>query len=417
MAADNEAREGGSLVSKRVRDVLEGTGESWTRRMFELGRRLRAQGGGPVFDLSLGNPSLEPPPAFVAALRELVEDPTPGRHRYMTNAGFPEVRAFVAERESARFGLAIDADDVVLSVGAAGGLAIVLRALTDPGDEVVVPAPYFSEYDHYCRHADVRLVAAETGDDFALDVEAIERVLSPRTRIVLLNSPNNPTGAIYGARDLSRLADVLTGHATQDGRPPVLVEDAPYRDLVYDGSVPASAMTVYPHTIHVTSHSKDLGLAGERIGYAVISPRLADRRTVARALAYCNRTLGFVNAPALMQRVLPKVLGRPDGRVDVGVYARRARRLRAGLVGLGFAVPEPRAGFFLFPRLPDAVVARTPEGQAADVAFAERLVARRCIVVPGSAFGVENHLRLSVATDDAAIDGALAAIEAELATR
>ncbi len=382
--------------------------------MFELGRRLRAEGGGPVYDLSLGNPSLEPPPAFFRALRALVEDDTPGTHRYMTNAGFLQVRRFVAEREGRRFGLELDEECVVLTVGAAGALAVTLRALADEGDEIVVPAPYFSEYAHYARHAGLKLVPVRTTADFDLAPEAVAEALGDHTRIVLLNSPNNPTGAIYGAGRLNELAAVLRRHVTRTGRPVVVVEDAPYRDLVYDGQTPASMMSRYPHTVHVTSHSKDLGLAGERIGYAVLSSELAGRRRVFAGLSYCNRTLGFVNAPALMQRMLPEVLGAPDGRVDVAVYARRARTLHAGLARLGFSAAPPRAGFFLFPRLPDDLVARAPAGVPADVWFAERLVARRCIVVPGTAFGVADHLRLSVATDDDAVAGALDAIAAEL---
>lgn len=402
--------DGSALLSTRVAGTLLGATESWTRRMFEQAAALRRAGGGPVHDLSLGNPSIEPPPGFGRALHELLDDPTPGMHRYMTNAGFPEVREHVASRESRRFDLPIDAGLVVMTAGASGGLNVVLRAMLDPGDEVVTPVPCFTEYEHYCGNYDAVLVPAPAGPGFALDVDAIAARIHERTRIVLLNSPNNPTGAVYRAEALDRLAHALRAAATP--RPIFVLEDSPYRDLAHDGCAIPSMMTRYEHTIHVTSHSKDLGLAGERIGYVVISPHAAGARLLARALAFCNRVLGFGNAPALMQRVLPLVLDRPDGRIDVGIYARRCRRMAAGLRRLGFDAPVPEAGFFLFPGLPPRLRHEGGHGEGGgDVALTERLLAERTIVVPGTAFGVPGHLRLSMTAEDAAIDGALAAFE------
>jgi aspartate aminotransferase len=368
---------------------------------------LRQMGGGPVHDLSLGNPSLEPPLGFARALHELASDPTPGMHRYMTNAGFPEVRELVARREALRFDLPIDTALVTMTVGAAGGLNVALRAMVDPGDEIVVPVPCFSEYEHYCANVDARLVPAPTTASFSLDVDAIAARLGPRTRLVLLNSPNNPSGAVYAELELDRLAHALRARNHGRARPIFVIEDSPYRDLVHDGSDVPSMMTCYEHAILVTSHSKDLGLAGERIGYLVLSPHAAGRGLLARAFAFCNRVLGFVNAPALMQRVLPRLLDHPDGRIDVGPYARRCRHMAEGLRALGFSVLPPKAGFFLFPGLPP----RLRDAHGGDVALTERLLAERTIVVPGTAFGVPGHLRLSMAADDAAIDGALAAFE------
>lgn len=402
---DADDDDGRRMLSTRVADTLLGAKESWTRRMFELATQLRADGGGPVYDLSLGNPSLEPPPRFGTALRTLLDDPAPGRHRYMTNAGFPEVRAHVARLEAERFALPIAPEDVTMTVGAAGGLNVVLRAVLDPGDEILVPLPYFTEYDHYADNVGGKLVRVRPGPDFQLDVEAIAAAVGERTRALLLDSPNNPSGAVYDAANLDALTRVLESAAQRHGRPLLVIEDSPYRDLVHDGSAAPSMMPRWPHTVHVTSHSKDLGLAGERIGYIVISPRAQGRALLRRAFAFCNRVLGFVNAPALMQRMLPLVLGHPDGRVDVGVYARRCQRMAAGLRELGFALPEPRAGFFLFPGLPAAL--RGDDG--GDVALTDRLLAERTIVVPGTAFGVPGHLRLSMAADDEAVEGALAA--------
>ncbi|MCX4243794.1 pyridoxal phosphate-dependent aminotransferase [Paraliomyxa miuraensis] len=399
--------DGRDLLSRGVAETLLGARESWTRRMFEQGAALRRAGGGPVHDLSLGNPSLEPPARWTRALHDLLDDPTPGMHRYMTNAGYADVREFIAGREQVRFGLPITGPLVTMTVGAAGGLNVVLRAMMNPGDELLVPVPYFSEYEHYCTNVGAVLVPAPSTASFALDVDAIVSRIGERTRIVLLNSPNNPSGAVYVGENLDRLADALRRLERDRERPIFIIEDSPYRDLTHDGSPVASMMSRYDHTIHLTSHSKDLGLAGERIGYIVLSPRAAGHELLTRAFAFCNRVLGFVNAPALMQRALPRVLGQPDGRVDVEVYARRCRRMADGLIALGFDVLPPKAGFFLFPGLPAAL----RDEQGGDVVLTERLLAERTIVVPGTAFGVPGHLRLSMAADDAAIDGALAAFE------
>ncbi|MGH1347205.1 MAG: pyridoxal phosphate-dependent aminotransferase [Nannocystales bacterium] len=396
---------GAAQLSSRVRDTLLGSKESWTRRMFELAGQLQKDGGGPVHDLSLGNPSLEPPTAWQKAVVEVLEDEPPGMHRYMTNAGFPEVREFLAGRESARYGLELNEGHVLMTVGAAGAVNVFFRAILDPGDTVMVPAPYFTEYDHYCTNVGAQLVPVRATDAFEPDVDAMMAALTDRTRAILINSPNNPTGAIYSEAVLRRLADALRAVNETRERPVVVLEDSPYRDLTYDGSDVPSMMRLYEHTALLTSHSKDLGLAGERIGYIALSPKMAGVETVARGLGFCNRVLGFVNAPALMQRVLPKVLGTPEGRVDVEVYARRCRKMAAGLKELGFGVSEPRAGFFLFPRLPESL--RGDED--ADVKLTDALLAKRTIVVPGTAFGVPGHLRLSMATPDAAVDGALAA--------
>jgi aspartate aminotransferase len=376
--------------------------------MFELAGKLRQDGGGPVHDLSLGNPSLEPPPAFRRAVRELLEDEPPGMHRYMTNAGYLDVRAFLAGRESKRYGLPFTADDVMMTVGAAGAVNALMRTLLDPGDEVIVPAPYFSEYDHYCANVGAVLRPVPSGKEFAVDATTIASAIGPRTRVVLLNSPNNPTGAIYGKAELEAVAAMLAEANAARDRPLFVIEDSPYRDLVHDGSEVASMLTLYPHTILLTSHSKDLGLAGERIGYLAISPNADNRGFIARGAAFSNRVLGFVNAPALMQRMLPRVLADSEARVDVGVYARRCRKMADGLRELGFSIPTPKAGFFLFPGLPETL--RDDDG--GDVALTDRLLQRRTIVVPGTAFGVPGHLRLSMATPDEAIDGALAAFGA-----
>lgn len=382
--------------------------------MFELGRQMRLDGGGPVWDLALGNPSLEPPPIWREALIELLRDETPGLHRYMTNSGFPEVREFLATREGERYGIPdLTGDDVAMSVGAAGAINVLLRSVIDPGDRILVTAPYFSEYEHYAAHVDAELVPIPCGPEFSLDIEAIARALADepeRNRVLLLNSPNNPTGAIYDTASLDALAAMLHDQASNRRRPLWVIEDSPYRDLVHDRSVTVPSMLGrWPDTVMVTSHSKDLGLAGERIGYMVISPQARGRELLRRAVGYTTRTLGFVNAPALMQRSLPKVLGRPDGRVEVEVYARHCQTMATGLRELGFTMPEPRAGFFLFPRLPDRLRRQmSPEDRAGGIALSERMrLEHRTLVVPGTAFGMPGYLRLSMCVAPDIVQGAL----------
>jgi aspartate aminotransferase len=401
------------VLAARIADCILGQHESWTRRMFELGRRLRTDGGGPVWDLSLGNPSLEPPRLWVDSLIELLRDEPPGMHKYMTNSGFLDVREFIAAREAERFGLdGLEAHDVTMTVGAAGAINVLLKSIVDDGDRVLVPAPFFSEYEHYCANHGATLVPVPTGPEFCLDIDAIVAAIEDdpaHARMLLLNSPNNPTGAIYDATSLDALAARLRG--LELPRPLWVVEDSPYRDIVHhEGTQIPSMLGRWPNTVHVTSHSKDLGLAGERIGYLVISPEARGRELLHRAVAFCNRTLGFVNAPALMQRVLPKVLGQPGGRVDVQVYADNCAKMAAGLRELGFGLPTPRAGFFLFPRLPERLA--EDMGEAGDVALTDRLRERRTLVVPGVAFGVPGHLRLAMCVDPPVVDGALDAFRA-----
>ena len=377
--------------------------------MFELGRKLREDGGGAVWDLSLGNPSLEPPKLWSEAIVETLRDESPGMHRYMTNSGYLAVRKFIAAREAKRYGIeGLEGHDVTMTVGAAGALNVLLKSIVDEGDRVLAPAPFFSEYEHYCANHGAKLVPVPSGPGFALDIDAIVAAIQEdpaHARILLLNSPNNPTGVIYDAASLDALAAALA--KLELPRPIWVLEDTPYRDVVHDPSLEVPSMlNRWPNTVLITSHSKDLGLAGERIGYLVISPKARGRELLHRAVAFCNRTLGFVNAPALMQRVLPKVLGQAGGRVDVKVYADNCARMAKGLQELGFDLPVPKAGFFLFPRLPEAL------REAGDVALTDRLRQRRTLVVPGIAFGVPGHLRLAMCVDPPVVDGALSAFRA-----
>jgi aspartate aminotransferase len=380
--------------------------------MSDEGQRLKAQYGSEnVFDCSLGNPDIEPPPAFTETLLALAADAKRGSHGYMPNAGYPDVRAAVALRASRDQGLEIPQSDIVMSVGAAGGLNVVLKTILDPGDEVIAISPYFSEYPFYVQNYGGAFVPVSPRSDFSPDPEALAAALSPRTACVLLNSPNNPTGRIYSREDLSAIAAVLEAHGKKTGRFPYLIADEPYREIVYDGVVVPSMMAAYAETIVVSSWSKSLSLPGERIGYIAVSPRCADAKELVDGCCFATRVLGFVNAPALMQRVVAGLL---DEVADVASYACRGRILSEGLRAAGYEFPEPQGAFYIFARVPDALP--NAPGAAADVDFVMHLKEHRVIAVPGVGFGYPGYFRLSYCVSEATIRGSLPHLKDAFAT-
>ena len=380
-------------VSRRVAESMKGA--SWIRRMFEEGARLKAEvGADRVFDFSLGNPVIEPPPEVKESLRAALEDPAPGLHRYMPNAGLPAVRAAVAEFLSRDHGVPFTADRVLMCVGAGGGLNVVFKSILDPGDEVVVLAPYFPEYAFYVDNHGGRMVPVDCGPGFLPDAAAVERALTERTAAVVVNSPNNPTGVVYPQEALDALGAVLARHRERTGRVVHLVSDEPYRRILFDGRTPASVFRACPSSILVTSHSKDLALPGERIGVVAMGPECPDAAGLMAAFTFANRVLGFVNAPALLQRAVARLQGRT---VDPAIYQAKRDRLCAGLGAAGYSFERPGGAFYLFPKAPGGD----------DVAFVQRLLAERVLVVPGSGFGTSGHFRVSYCVTDREIDGSL----------
>ncbi|MEZ6189571.1 MAG: pyridoxal phosphate-dependent aminotransferase [Planctomycetota bacterium] len=375
-------------ISARVAEYMKSA--SWIRRMFEQGAALKREHGAEnVFDFSLGNPDLPPPPAFSRALQAVAAE-IPGSHRYMPNAGFPETRAQVAARVAKQQGVDPGATGVIMTVGAAGALNVMLKATLDPGNEVLVPTPYFPEYRFYVDNHGGVMTTVPTTADFDLDLEAFERALNPNVRIVLVNSPNNPTGRVYSRdtlRELGALVQRLAPEAT-------LVSDEPYRQIVYDGHEVPSVLEVSPRSAVATSFSKDLGLAGERIGYVAVHPEHPDREGLLAAAVFVNRTLGFVNAPALMQRVIARL---EEVTVDLEVYAERRRVFLDGLRAAGMECVTPEGAFYLFPRSP----------LEDDVAFVQALLEERILVVPGTGFDCPGHVRLSYAVPTETIQAAL----------
>jgi len=387
-------------VAVKVREALSGS--SLIRKMFEEGLELkRKYGPDKVFDFSIGNPDLDPPPEFHAALLELAREDPPGSHAYMPNAGYPETRAAMARKVSREHAVQMDAEGIVMCVGAAGGLNVVLKAILDPGDEVLVTKPYFLEYRAYAANHGGVLSEAEARPDFSLDPEAIGRALTARTACVLINSPNNPTGRIYPRADILALAEVLQRHGRKCGRYPYLVSDEPYRELAYGGVSVPPILDAYPHSIVVNSYSKSLSLPGERIGYIAVGSECAERAELLSALIMCNRVLGYVNAPALMQRAVARLV---DVRMDMGRYERRRDMAAEGLRGAGYSFAEPEGAFYLFLRSP------SPD----DAAYVDFLKGYNILTVPGSAFGAPGWIRMSYAVPEDSIRNSMPAFKAAL---
>jgi aspartate aminotransferase len=377
-------------IAQRVRHHMQAA--SWIRAMFEEGIQLKQQyGADQVYDFSLGNPVLEPPPQFYEALHQLVTHPQPGQHRYMPNAGYPETRAAIAAQLTRETGVPLTAQHIVMVVGAAGGLNVILKTLLDPGDEVIIFAPYFVEYHFYVENHQGVSKVVPTDAQFNLDLEALAQALSPRTKMVLINSPNNPSGVVYPAATLQALGALLQQKQVEFGTQIYLVSDEPYKKLLYDGLVYPEIYPYYPNSLVVTSHAKDLALPGERIGYIATNPACIEVTELQDGLSFANRTLGFVNAPALMQHVITQLQG---VTIDMGQYARKRDVLCTHLAAMGYQFVRPQGGFYLFPHAP------IPD----DVAFVKTLLQRRILTVPGSGFGTPGYFRIAYCVQDDTIE-------------
>ncbi|NNG00270.1 MAG: pyridoxal phosphate-dependent aminotransferase [Desulfobacteraceae bacterium] len=380
-------------VSKKIKSTMEKS--SWIRKMFEEGARLKAEhGADKVFDFSLGNPNLPPPEKFNEVLRDIVSTCGLGDHCYMPQSGFPQVCDSIGDHLTREQGVAVDAKDVIMTCGAAGALNVILKALLDTGDEVVVPTPCFVEYRFYVDNHGGNIQMVPTHPDFTLDLDAMAAAITPRTKVVLINSPNNPTGQIYSAESLSRLGSLLQAKSAETGRTIYLISDEPYRKIVYDDHTVPSIFQAYKESIIATSYSKDLSIPGERIGFAAVNPDATYKSELIAGMTLTNRILGYVNAPALMQRVIACLQGMS---VDIGEYRRKRDLLCDGLRDAGYDFVVPPGAFYLFPRSPIDD----------DVAFAQELVKELILVVPGSGFAGPGHFRIAFCVNDDTIVNAL----------
>ncbi len=380
-------------IAKKIDNLI--AKQSWIRKMFEEGARLKAEHGAQnVYDFSLGNPNIPPPEKFKEVLKDTVDSIGPGDHGYMPNMGYPQVCAAVAEYLSKEQQVNITQKEVLMTCGAAGGLNVILKAILDPGDEVITPAPYFVEYNAYVDNHGGILKTVSTKPDFDLDVEAISAAISEKTKAILINSPHNPTGHVYSEENLNELGELLKIKGEKLNRTIYLVSDEPYRKIVYDGITVPSVFTCYNESIITTSYSKDISIPGERLGFVAINPDASFKENLKAAMAITNRIIGFVNAPALMQRVIARLQG---VSVDISEYARKRDLICDGLADSGYEFVKPSGAFYLFPKTP------IPD----DVEFVRSLQKELILAVPGSGFGGPGHFRIAFCVDDDTIKNSI----------
>ena len=364
---------------------------SMIRKMFEEGAVMKRKFGvDKVFDFSLGNPNVEPPEKFKNALLKQAVKPISMKHGYTPNAGYVETRQAIAEKINSAYGLRLDSDHVIMCCGAAGALNVIFKALLDPLDQVIVPMPFFVEYPFYIDNYRGVTKYVKTNNDFSLNIGAIEKAINKKTKAVLINSPNNPTGKVYGKKNIQALAALLKSKNRELNKTIYLISDEPYNEIVYDNITVPGILKAYPNSLVAYSYSKTLSLPGERIGYIAVNPRIQNANDVINALIFSTRILGFVNAPALMQRI---VFSLQDASVDVKVYRRKRDLLCAGLTKAGYKFSRPEGAFYLFVKSP------IPD----DMQFVKMLLRKNILVVPGSSFGGPGYFRVAYCVDDATI--------------
>ena len=384
-------------ISKKVESIIAGS--SFIRKMFEEGARLKKEYGAEnVCDFSLGNPNVPPPEKFNEILRETVSTCGLDDHCYMPNTGYPMVCGSVAKYLAEEQQAPVTEKEILMTCGASGALNVALKAILDPGDEVLTPIPCFVEYKFYADNHGGMLKTVQTTTDFELDLEAIAAAISKKTKAFLINSPNNPTGQVYSGASLKALGEILGQKSRQYNRTIYLISDEPYRKIVYDGVEVPSIFAAYNESIIGTSYSKDISIPGERIGFVAVNPHATYRNDLLAAMAVANRILGYVNAPALMQRVVACMQGMS---VDISEYARKREMLCEGLAGFGYEFVKPSGTFYLFPRSP------IPD----DVEFVDALKEERILVVPGTGFNGPGYFRIAFCVDDSVIKNALPGFE------
>ncbi len=376
-------------VSEKMKNFAQQS--SWIRKMFEEGARMKAEfGADKVFDFSLGNPDLPPPPLFSEAVLEVAKDKSPGVHAYMPNGGYPWVREAIAAKMSMEQKVPVHHGDMLMTCGAAGALNVVMKAMLNPGDEVIILAPYFVEYNFYVdNHGGVTRIV-NTDNDFNLDIAAIREAVNEKTRAIIINSPNNPSGQIYSQESLKALGEMLEEVGSKLGSTIYIIADEPYRKIVFKDYAVPSVFEASKNSIVLSSYSKDLSLPGERIGYLAVHPDLDGKATLLDAMTLANRILGFVNAPAMMQRVVAEL---QNVSVDSSIYESRRNIFCSILEDAGYDFLHPKGAFYLFPKSPIED----------DVKFCSILQEEKILAVPGRGFGSPGHFRLAFCIDEKVI--------------
>lgn len=371
------------MISEKMQEQVKNS--SVIRAMFEEGKRLAGiYGAENVFDFSLGNPNVEPPEEVKKAILEIVNDKNSiGIHGYMNNSGYEEVRAAIAKSINDKFGTAITHNSILMTVGAAGGLNVILKTLLNPKDEVITFAPFFGEYRNYVKNFDGELITVSPNTiDFQPNLKEFKDKITPKTKAVIINSPNNPTGVIYSEETIIKLSEIMREKQKEFGTDIYLIADEPYRELAYDQAEVPYLSKYYANTIVGYSYSKSLSLPGERIGYLMISDQATDFENIISAANIANRILGFVNAPALFQRVIVKCL---DAKVDLEVYNRNRELLYKELLSYGYQCIKPEGAFYMFVKSPI-------ENDAEFCSLANK---KNILIVPGSAFGCPGYVRIA----------------------
>lgn len=387
------------IAQKTLADMK---GASWIREMFEQGRRLKAQlGEDHVHDFTLGNPNGTPPAAFFEAVEAVAAEHRPELHRYMPNSGFDETRAAIARFIAREYRMDFAGPDVIVTSGAAGGMNVTLRAICDPGDEIITLVPYFPEYRFYIEQANATVVPVQTDEQFQPDMEAIAAAITPRTRGIIVNSPNNPTGAIYTEESCRTLGELLARRDSDD-QPLYLLLDDPYRRIIYDRDWCPTPARYHHRTIIVSSYSKDLSIAGERAGYIAVPRGVPERERLLGGMTMLNRTLGFVNAPAFMQRVIARCA---EALCDVSFYRKNRDLLCGALRDAGYSLTMPGGALYAFPRTPIAD----------DVQFINILMKHGVLAVPGRGFGRAAYMRVSFCVSRDTIERGLPGFRAAIA--
>lgn len=387
------------MLSNKIRENLGKS--SFIRAMFEEGEKLRKlYGADKVYDFSLGNPDIEPPAMVKEALKKAVLEDRPKTHAYMSNAGYNDVRASVAERLAKKSGMPVKQENIVMTCGAGGALNVILKTLLNPNDEVIILSPYFVEYLFYIDNHGGKSVIVETDPETFQPVpEKIYDAINPRTKAIIINSPHNPTGVIYSRDILSKMAEKIEARQKEFGTDICVISDEPYNKIVYDNAEVPSVFTIFKNSIIGDSYSKSLSLPGERIGYIAANPAIDEIGLLMDGLIFANRTLGYVNAPALFQRILPESL---DALVEVDAYKKRRDVLYDALTSFGYECIKPQGAFYLFPKslIPD------------DGEFCKRAMDYNLVIVPGKGFGCPGHFRIAYCVDIRIIENSLPAFKA-----
>jgi len=376
------------MISSTLKKNIKNS--SLIRKMFEKGEELRKQFGPEnVFDFSLGNPDLPPPPQFYQELKKLATPNKINQHAYMPNAGYPKVREKIAKHLSKKQNLQLKKENIILTCGAAGALNVIFKTILNPGEEVIVPQPFFVEYKFYIENHRGKMKPVKTNGDFSLNINNIKKAITSKTKAILINSPNNPTGKIYQEKEVKNLAQILKPH-----KKVYLISDEPYRAIVYNKIKIPNILDYYPNSLVVNSFSKTLSLPGERIGYLIVSPKCYSFEAVISGATISNRILGYVNAPALMQKIAGSLI---NASPDLNKYTQRKNLFVKGLLDSGYNLVNPEGAFYIFCQSP------TKD----DLKFVEHLQKYNILVVPGTSFGSPGYFRIAYCVPEKIIKKAL----------